>query len=179
MENQDIVQIVVRCQKGHAESFEKLVDIYSQRLWGYFYRLTANRTEAEELLGELFLKLVRKIKTFKGDNFDRWIFAVASNLFRDYLRKSQVQKKMIDAKIRDGAADTDAPSTNAEKQIVGLLEVALEKIDKETAEIIMLRYYSQLSFKEIAETKELPIGTVLSKVHRGLKKLRQLIEQEK
>ena len=56
------------------------------------------------------------------------------------------------------------------------LQWALEKLDKETAELLMLRYYSQVSFKELAEMRNEPIGTTLSKVHRGLKRLRVLME---
>ena len=56
------------------------------------------------------------------------------------------------------------------------LQMNLEKLDFETRQLIMLRYYSQLSFKEIARMRSEPIGTTLSKVHRGLKKLRKLME---
>jgi len=57
------------------------------------------------------------------------------------------------------------------------LQIQLEKLDAETRELIMLRFYSQLSFKEMAEMRGEPIGTTLSKVHRGLKKLRERMEQ--
>lgn len=57
-----------------------------------------------------------------------------------------------------------------------LLQMQLEKMDDETREVIMLRFYSQMSFKEIAEMKGEPIGTVLLRLHRGLKKLRELMD---
>jgi RNA polymerase sigma-70 factor (ECF subfamily) len=58
------------------------------------------------------------------------------------------------------------------------LQVQLGKLDTDTRELIMLRFYSQASFKKIAEMRSEPIGTTLSKLHRGLKKLRELMEQK-
>ena len=64
-----------------------------------------------------------------------------------------------------------------EPEIFDKLHIALEKLDPEIAELITLRYFSQLSFKELAEMRDEPIGTTLSKVHRGIKKLREIMEE--
>ena len=58
------------------------------------------------------------------------------------------------------------------------LQLYLSKLDNDTSDLLMLRYFSQLSFKEIAELRCEPIGTTLAKVHRGLKRLRELMEQK-
>jgi len=62
------------------------------------------------------------------------------------------------------------------EEIFDRLQWAIKKLDKETAELLMLRYYSQTSFKELAKMRNEPVGTTLSKVHRGLKRLRLLME---
>jgi RNA polymerase sigma-70 factor (ECF subfamily) len=56
------------------------------------------------------------------------------------------------------------------------LQIQLDRLDKDTRELIMLRFYSDLSFKEIAEMRSEPIGTTLAKLHRGLKKLKEFME---
>ena len=87
MENtDDLARIIDGCKAGSAESFSLLVDIYASRLYGYFYRLTGNNELSDELLSELFAKLVLKIGSYKGGSFESWLFKIASNIFNDYLR---------------------------------------------------------------------------------------------
>ena len=66
--------------------------------------------------------------------------------------------------------------TKSQADLADTLQIQLEKLDAETAELLMLRFYGGFSFKELAEMRSEPIGTTLSKVHRGLKRLRELME---
>jgi len=172
--NRDLEQIIGGCQGGENESFSQLVDIYSERLYGYFYRLTGNRTISDDLLSELFVKLVEKIGSFKGGSFDGWVFKIASNIFHDFLRAKQRGKKLLEGRkeLELERGETTKPDDERSDK----LQTQLDKLDGDTRELIMLRYYSQLSFKEIAKLRAEPIGTVLAKVHRGLKKLRKSME---
>lgn len=171
----DLVEILAGCRKGDSDSFSQLVDIYSSRLYGYFFRLTGNRTVSDDLLSELFVKLVEKIKGFKGGSFDAWLFRVASNIFYDHLRTKQRDKEFLGDKAQQFELENVA-QRNPAPAVSDELQQHLERLDAETRELIMLRFYGQLSFKELAEIQQAPIGTVLSKVHRGLKKLRGLME---
>jgi len=171
----DLARIIDGCKAGEAESFETLVDIYGRRCYGYFYRLTGNREISDDLLGELFVKLVTKIGSFKGGSFESWLFKTASNVFYDHLRNKQRQRKLLEAQKRQAISKL-AETKKSEGERIDELQIQLEKLDAETRELIMLRFYSQLSFKEIAKMRSEPIGTTLSKVYRGLKKLRELME---
>ena len=172
--SEDLTRIINGCKAGSAEEFRKLVDIYAGRCYGYFYRLTGNSEVSDELLSELFVKLVEKIGTFKGGSFESWLFKITSNIFHDYLRAKYRRRKLLEAQreqLKSGL--TGAKQSDSEQ--VDKLQVQLEKLDADTRELIMLRFYSQLSFKEISEMRSEPIGTTLSKVHRGLKRLRELM----
>ncbi len=175
MAQTDIELVIIGCKKGDEGSFAQLVEIYGKRCFGYFYRLSGNRDLSEELLSELFVKLVEKIGTYRGGSFDGWIFTMASNIFHDHLRFKKRQTRLLDEHSKrvmaksSGALKTD--DGDADK-----LQKALGGLDSEVRELIMMRFYSQLSFKEIAEKRREPIGTTLSKVHRGLKRLRELME---
>ena len=172
--NDDLARIISGCKSGDAESFSELVDIYANRLYGYFYRLTGNRTTSDDLLSELFVKLVEKIGSFRGGSFESWLFKTASNIFYDYLRDKQRQKKMFeDQKERFESEMTEIRQTDNGK--IDDLQIQLGKLDMDTRDLIMLRFYSQASFKEIAAMRSEPIGTTLSKLHRGLKKLREMM----
>jgi RNA polymerase sigma-70 factor (ECF subfamily) len=174
VESDDLVQIIVGCKSGDSRSFSLIVDRYASRLYGYFYRLTGNNDISDELLSELFVKLVENIGSYKGGSFDGWLFRIASNIFHDYLRTKQRRKKMIDVQRKQLASVTTEPKKSNDEQI-DKLQIQLRKMDTDTRELIMLRFYSELSFKEIAAIRSEPIGTTLAKLHRGLKKLRHLM----
>ncbi len=173
--NNDLARIISGCKSGDAENFSEMVDIYASRVYGYFYRLTGNRETSDDLLSELFVKLVEKISSFKGGSFESWLFKTASNIFYDYLRDKQRQKKTFEARKRQLESEViEAKQSDSEK--IDELQTQLNRLDTDTRELIMLRFYSQASFKEIAAMRSEPIGTTLSKLHRGLKKLQKLME---
>ncbi|MBN1787929.1 MAG: RNA polymerase sigma factor [Sedimentisphaerales bacterium] len=170
----NVIEIIKQCQKGEKDGFSQLVDGYSSRLFGYFYRLTGNRDDSNELLSELFLKVVEKIGTCRPETFEGWLFKMASNLFADYVRSKKRQRKMLEH-MAENIQDQTQPDKDS-SQLADKLTAQLQRLDAETAEIIVMRYYSGLSFEEMANIRNEPVGTCLSKVHRGLKKLRQLME---
>jgi RNA polymerase sigma-70 factor (ECF subfamily) len=71
----------------------------------------------------------------------------------------------------------DQPPGRSERRIIDDLQIELEKLDSETRELLMMRFYGGFSFRELAKIRSEPIGTTLSKVHRGLKKLKEQMEQ--
>lgn len=171
----DLALIIVGCRKGDARCFSRLVDMYSARCYGYFYRLTGNNDISDELLSELFVKLVEKIGSYKGGSFESWLFKIATNIFHDFLRGKQRRRKLLNARKEQLESEITEPKKSGNEQI-DRLQIQLKRLDTDTKELIMLRFYSQLSFKEIAEIRSEPIGTTLAKLHRGLKKLREFME---
>lgn len=169
------INIVSLARKGDKDAFSKLIDLYSHRLYGYFYRLTCNRDDANELLSELFLKVYEKIASCRPETFEPWLFRIASNLFTDFLRSRKRHEKMMDSFQKDYKEETAIPKTGT--VLTDKLAAALKSLEPETAEILVMRYYSQLSFQQLAEMRNEPVNTVLSKVHRGLKKLKELMEK--
>ena len=171
----DLARVVTGCKQGDAQCFSQVVDMYAGRCYGYFYRLTGNSDLSDELLSELFVKLVEKIGSYKGGSFEGWLFKIASNIFHDYLRSKQRRKKLLETQKKLLKSDVIEYKQSDDEQIEKL-QKQLGRLDADTRELVMLRFYSQLSFKEIAEMRSEPIGTTLAKMHRGLKKLRGLME---
>ncbi|MHC4117298.1 MAG: RNA polymerase sigma factor [Planctomycetota bacterium] len=171
----DLARVVTGCKQGDAQCFSQVVDMYAGRCYGYFYRLTGNNDISDELLSELFVKLVEKIGSYKGGSFEGWLFKIASNIFHDYLRSKQRRKKLLETQKKLLKSDAIEYKQSDDEQI-DKLQKQLGRLDADTRELVMLRFYSQLSFKEIAEMRSEPIGTTLAKMHRGLKKLRGLME---
>lgn len=170
----EIFELIEKSKQGSQEALGQLVECYADRLFGFFFRLTSNRDVSEELVSELFLRLVRKIRYCESGSFEKWLFTVASNLFRDHLRKQYRTQKLLDEKMRQEAEESGPEKEDPE--FSDRLQNALKRLDDQTTELIMLRFYGDMSFKELAEMKDEPIGTVLSKVHRGLKKLKEYMD---
>ena len=174
-ESDELSRIIQGCKNNDAESFSRLVDMYAGRLYGFFYRLTGKREVSNDLLGEVFVRLVEKIRAFKKGSFDAWLFRTASNIFNDYLRRKYREQRILQRHKEQFEADL-AGSGGSDAEMVDKLQIQLSRLDTDTRKLIMLRFYSGLSFKEIAQMRSEPIGTTLSKVHRGLKKLREFME---
>ena len=170
----DLAQILIGCKSGDAKCFSQVVDIYASRCYGYFYRLTGNNDVSDDLVSELFVKLVEKIGSYKGGSFESWLFKIASNVFHDHLRSRQRQKKMLDIRKKQLESEITEPK-QSDSQRIDKLQIQLERLDADTKELVILRFYSQLSFKEIAAIRSEPIGSTLAKLHRGVKKLRELM----
>ena len=184
MEQSRLVEIIRDCQNNQPDGYERLLAEYGPRLYGYFIRASGSASEADDLLQELFVRLLEKIGQYTEENrFEHWLFRIAANLVRDRYRQ-RARKIAAWTKLTSGQtgrveAETPAaerPDEQAQRaEERDRLAQALEQLPTLDREIIMLRHYGALSFKEIAEIYQMPIGTALSKVHRGLKQLRDIL----
>ncbi len=189
MDSAQLADVVARAQRADPTAFDALVEAYSARLYGYFYRLTGARHDAEDLLQELFVRLVRMIGAYRHDGrFDAWLFRMATNLVRDRVRRMKTSRSAgLDGGGQDGinvlshqpdprGADPADGIYRAEQ--VDRLQWAIGHLPEAEREVILLRHFSQLSFRQIAEVMETPLGTALARAHRGLARLRELMDDE-
>ena len=187
--NDRLDAIVARAQQHDPAALDALVHRYSDRVFGLLYRMTRSRHEAEDLLQEVFLRVVRTIDRYQHQGrFEAWLMRIAVNLVRDHIRRKRRQGKVLAPVGQDAdAADpldaqpgnTPAPDAPAElADQVDQLSAALAQLSDGEREVIMLRHYSDMSFKEIAEAMGIPLGTALARGHRGLAKLRSIMEAE-
>lgn len=181
------VQAHVRLAKaGRPEGFGALLAAYGPRLYGYFFRITADRHDAEDLLSEVMLRLVRTIGRYdERGRFEPWLFRIAANLVRDRFRRraaavaalGQACSKDADDPVDSVAGREEPPDSQArqEEERHGLM-AALNSLDEPTRQTIVLRHFSGMSFAEIADVMGCPVGTALARVHRGLRALRARLE---
>lgn len=186
MEPERLREVIASAQVGEAAGFEALLSAYGSRLYGYFLRATGRHHDAEDLLGEIMLRLVRQLKNYdeKG-RFEPWLFRVAANLVRDRIRRSKARPTPLSLSIESDSGRTlaeqvpgDVPAIESgvlAAEASAALEEALAKLDGRTREMILLRHFGQMGFREIADICECPVGTVLARVHRGLRTLRRLM----
>ena len=186
MDPQQLKATIAAAKAGTDDAFGRLLEAYGPRLYGYFFRATTNHHDAEDLLGEMTLKLVRQLRNYDDrGRFEPWLFRIAANMVRDRIRRAKVRPKAISLSAEDkhGRRLVDAFGADADPVDSGLvaqermqhLRRALDTLEETTREMVLLRYFGELSFKELAEMFHCPLGTVLAKVHRGLKALRNVM----
>ena len=188
MDTDPLADLIRRAQQRRPEAFDALIDAYSPRLYGYFYRFTRSRHDAEDLLQEVFLRLVRTIGDYQHEGrFDAWLFRIAANLVRDRIRRARTSRQVssaADEAGRDYLADVpdesgDPPTARLERdEQIDRLQQAMAELPEREREVILLRHFSQLPFREIAAIMGTPLGTALARAHRGLAKLRELMMDE-
>ena len=184
MEPKQLRATIASAQAGSAEGYQALLEAYGPRLYGYFFRATASHHDAEDMLSELMLRLIRQMKNYDDrGRFEPWLFRIAANMVRDRIRrmKSNPGAVSLSAESDSGQSlseqlpgseaivDAEMLATEASEEV----GAALDKLDVTTREMILLRYFGEMSFKELADIFQCPLGTVLARVHRGLRTLRQ------
>jgi len=187
MEQDPLGEQITKCQQGDPEAFSWLTEEYGPRLYRYFLRLNGSTADAEDLLQELFVKLIEKIGHYRHQGrFESWLFCVAANMVRDEARRRvrrgevlSLQDERVGLKEVLASDEATADVKLQQSEQIDRLQRALDQLPQMDREIIILRHYGQLSFKEIAEQFQIPIGTALAKVHRGLKRLQKIMTQNK
>jgi RNA polymerase sigma-70 factor (ECF subfamily) len=186
MEAQAVSLLLAQCQSGDKRAWDALVDAYWQRLFGFAWQSTKNRELAHDLVQETFLRVVQKLERYDHrDKFDAWLFRILVNLIRDQSRsrvRRPVRSTVIDTATGAEVTD-DMPARICQpcdpvhhQEDVQRLYEALEQLPEIDRQVLLLRHYGDMPFKEIAKTLGCPLGTVLARAHRALGKLRVFME---
>ena len=174
---------------GDEQAYRDFLAAYGPRLYGYFFRATGSAHDSEDLLSEVMVRLLRRLGDYdERGRFEPWLFSIAANLVRDRIRRARASpppmslepggegEASLGESLDGGAEPADRAMLAGEAS--GFLAEALEKLDERSRHMVLLRHFGEMSFKEIAEVFQCPVGTVLAKVHRALKSLRAILERE-
>lgn len=168
-------ECVKRVQRGDTQSFEILVRRHQNTTFNLIYRFLGDYDEATETAQEVFLSAYSSIQQFRGDaNFATWLYRIAFN-HASSRRKSLNSKLQRHVALEDDVvADCSAdPETSAERrEIQQCVQQALNSLDRDDAQIILLRDLQDVRYEDIAETLDVPVGTVKSRLHRARQALR-------
>lgn len=163
---------------GDERAWTRLVDLYARRVFALAKSRRLSAEMAEEITQSVFATIATKLTA--GDyteqgRFEAWLFRVAMNRVRDEMRRQKRQASPMDASsfALDAAPETGGQRASVEE--LDSLRGAMEKLSDADREIVELRHHAQLSFKQIADLLGEPMGTLLARHHRALKKLRDII----
>jgi RNA polymerase sigma-70 factor (ECF subfamily) len=164
-------------RSGDSGSFEELAMPHFARLYNFACWLTGDRSAAEDLVQETYMKALRGFSSFQqGTNFHAWIYRILRNAFLS--SKTGLQQ----AGSFDDDQATSEPATNVTPESILLAHVelqaiqqALEALPVNFREVILLCDWEEMSYQEIAQTLTIPVGTVMSRLSRARKAMRALL----
>lgn len=170
-------ELVLRVQQGDKSAYDLLVIKYQHRIIQLVNRYVKDPSEAQDVAQEAFIKAYRALGNFRGDSaFYTWLYRIAINTAKNYLvsRSRRYSDYQID--IQDAEQVENAPQLKAMEtpehlllndEIVTVIKAAIEKLPEEMKIAIMLREFEGMSYEEIAQTMECPVGTVRSRIFRA------------
>lgn len=174
---------------GDTAAMEALFDRHRKAVFGWLVRHAADRAEAEDLYQEAWLRIIRGAGAYEPGNFAAWMWRIVRNLAADRAKKMKpalILDAPVDCEdgdsllvdtIEDSAAvhALDGMEAAERRQRVG---AAIGRLSAALKEVVTLRINAELEFREIAEMLNLPLGTVLARMHNAVAKLKQMILAE-
>lgn len=160
---------------------ESIVRQYSQEIFGYLCRFMGDRSNAEDVLGDVFVKLIEQIKKVNDPGFPwrAWLYRVATNRAISYGRKKKLRNFLFleEEKIESNG---HSPEKLAELSEEGLrIKKAIETLNHKLKSVLILRIYQEMSYEEIAQALKINIGTVKSRINEARQRVKTILEEEK
>jgi RNA polymerase sigma factor (sigma-70 family) len=182
------VKLIARAKAGEEKAFRKLLGKYQGSVFSICLRMVREREQASDLAQDVFLKVFTMLDRYDpAYAFSSWLFKITSNLCIDYLRKRRIETYPMDAPLNGNEGEYtrqyESPDPTPEtlmirKQQMASLREAIETLPAHYRMIILLRHQENLSYDEIAETLDIPLGTVKARIHRAREMLKDRLKRE-
>jgi RNA polymerase sigma-70 factor, ECF subfamily len=170
-------QVLERARTYDGQALAEIYDRYAAPIYGYLYRMLGDAAQAEDLAGEVFLKLLHALKTGRAprDRLEGWLYRVAHNLAMDWFRR---QKKTPGIPLaEDLVADNGQPSDIVEdKQVKKRLRASIQRLTPDQQRVIQLRFAEEFPAVVVARLMGKSEGAVKILQHRAVSRLRKLLE---
>jgi len=158
-------------------AFDFTVRRYEERLYVHAYCILKDGQEARDVVQEVFIKAIRERRFFDVDfRMKAWLFRVTSNLCFNIVRDRRRRGDILDAAPRKEHTDADQMDLVFQGEQRAEVLQAIETMNEDHREILMLRYYDDLSYAEIAEVLDIKLGTVMSRLSRARCRLQEVID---
>lgn len=165
---------MLEVRNGAGETLGVLFDRYQTPLYNFYSKLTGDRTLSEDLVQEVFLRILKYRQSYQpGTPFRAWIYQIARNARVDHYRKTP-KHITFEPEMAPAVKPKD---TAQENQETDLLHKALMQMPEEKREILLLSRFQELKYEEIAELLGCELGTVKTRIHRAIQELRQVYRQ--
>ncbi len=178
-------ELVKEFVNGRSSAIEVLIRRHQKRVYSYIYLLVKKQDVAEDIFQETFIKVIKSLKEGKyvdANRFVSWILRIAHNLIIDHFRREK-QSKMIskddyetDILNHPQYSDKNIEEEVVFEQVMSDVRNLIDQLPDDQKEVVMLRYYADLSFKEIAEQTNVSINTALGRMRYAIINMRKIKE---
>lgn len=179
-------ELVEKILDGGEDLFGELVERYQGRLINYVARITRKREDSPDLVQEIFIKVYMALDRYDSKyNFSTWVFRIAQNAAIDVVRKKGLDETSLTVVDRDGGGERDMEieadvvsphRALSNKEMSVAMEEAINSLPDDYRDLIQLRHFAELSYEEIAQIRNLPLGTVKNKLFRARNVLKKELE---
>ncbi len=174
----DLPGILARAAAGDESAWRKLIDLFSRRVFALAKSRCRDTGLAEEITQSVFATVASKLPTgeyAEQGKFESWIFRVTMNRLRDEMRRVRRHASPTDPEGFASMPATDGPGPRELSPELVRLRDAMDGLAPADREIVELRHHGGLSFKQLSELLNEPLGTLLARHHRALKKLQSIL----
>ncbi|MFM9874289.1 MAG: RNA polymerase sigma factor [Fimbriimonadaceae bacterium] len=188
MSQHDLI-LIERAQGGDRSALNELVTLYEERAYKYAFRLTRNQDMAADVVADAFVRINSALKNFRGQSaFGTWLYRIVTNCYLDRKKRDKEARNVsLDSTLQVGTGEVerqwedtaDGPVEIAERnEREHAMQVALAQMPEYQQAMLVMYHVESLSYEEIAETLDLPIGTVKSRLNRARVALRDILSQQ-
>lgn len=171
------IELVTRAQDGDRNAFSELVRIHSQGVLNVIYRMCGNMQVAEDAAQETFIQAWLRLRSYRPQSSLRnWLYRIAVNTAIDIMRKDKriLPGEIEDMNLRDSEPGPEALVASAER--TEMVQEAVLTLPDASRAVLVLREFEGLSYQEISESLEIPVGTVMSRLNYARKLLKEKLE---
>ena len=183
-------ELATLAAEGRERAFRELLERYERPVFSLIYRMVRDRTLAEDLAQEAFIRAFNAIATYNTSyKFSNWIFKIANNHTIDHLRKRKLDtvsihgsphattpEEMSQTRLVVESEDESPQELLEHRELGGQIEAAIGELRAEYRTVILLRHVEGYAYDEIAEIMDLPLGTVKTYLHRARNELKKKLE---
>jgi len=178
--NYDEARTISRCQQGDQDALKEIFDQYQKKVYRIAYGVVRQREEALDIVQEVFIKLFRSIKSFKGkSHFYTYLYRMTMNTAIDHTRKMKRQpppNREENGELQLPDNPEERPDrVFAHKELEEKVRWAMDQLSPDQKAVLVFREIEGLSYQEIADAMGCSIGTVMSRLHYGRKRVQELL----
>jgi RNA polymerase sigma-70 factor, ECF subfamily len=170
-------ELMLAVRDGELDALGELFERHHDPLYGFLAKLTGQRTAAEDIAQVVFQRMLKYRHTYRDDgSFTAWMYHLARRCAADHFRKASATPMATDPQALEDRADDqpDAGDAAAARDEQALLRVALNRLDRDDREVLLLSRFQELSFAEVATALDCSAGAAKVRAHRALRELRDI-----
>lgn len=163
-------ELIDSCREGDADAFGLLYDAYAREIYKFVFYKTSHRETAEDIVSQVFTNAWKNLSGYRGDGFRAWLYGIARNAIMDHYRQLRPSDDIDDH--QDLAAPSDPAAELDQKLAQAKAGELLSALTAEERDILIMRFWQEMEFREIASVLGKKEGAVKMKAYRALSSLR-------